>query len=95
MTARLDKWLWHARFYKTRALAQSAASSGRIRLNGNRVQKAHQLVHPGDILTVARGRDVVVVRICAEALRRGPAADAQTLYELVTESPLDQARDAP
>lgn len=95
MTARLDKWLWHARFYKTRSLAHSAAVKGCIRLNGNRVEKAHQPVRPGDILTLARGRDVIVVRICAEALRRGPAADAQTLYEVVAESPLDRAGDAP
>lgn len=92
---RIDKWLWHARFYKTRALAQAAATKGRLRLNGNRVEKAHQPVRPGDILTVVRGRDVMVVRICGQALRRGPATDAQALYEIVAESPLDRARDAP
>ena len=95
MSVRIDKWLWHARFYKTRALAQSAASSGRIRLNGMRVEKAHHAVKPGDVLTVARGGEVVVVRVCGEAARRGPASDARSLYEIVDETPLDRGADAP
>ena len=52
---RIDKWLWHARFYKTRALAQDAATSGRIRRNDVRVEKAGLEVKVGDILTLGRG----------------------------------------
>lgn len=84
---RIDKWLWHARFYRTRALAQSAASTGLIRLNGQRVVKSSVPVGPGDVLTVPRGRDVVVVRVVNLALRRGPASVVQSLYEVVADSP--------
>jgi len=80
---RIDKWLWHARFYKTRALAQAAATSGRIRRNDVRVEKAGLEVKVGDILTLGRGREIVVVRILACGIRRGPASEAQTLYEVV------------
>jgi len=80
---RIDKWLWHARFYKTRALAQDAATSGRIRRNDVRVEKAGLEVRIGDILTLGRGREIVVVRILACGIRRGPASEARTLYEVV------------
>jgi ribosome-associated heat shock protein Hsp15 len=80
---RIDKWLWHARFYKTRALAAQAAQSGRVRRNDMRVEKAGLEVKVGDILTLPRGREVVVVRILAFGVRRGPASEAQGLYEVV------------
>ncbi len=84
---RIDKWLWHARFYPTLGLAQSAASAGLIRVNGQRVEKSSAAVGPGDVLTLPRGREVVVVRVVGLALRRGPAGDAQRLYEIVAETP--------
>lgn len=80
---RIDKWLWHARFYKTRALAQEAAAKGRVRRNDVRVVKASVEVKIGDVLTLPRGRDVVVVRILGCGTRRGPASEAQKLYELL------------
>ena len=80
---RIDKWLWHARFYKTRALAAAAAQSGRVRRNDARVEKAGLEVKIGDILTLPRGREVVVVRVLGCGVRRGPASEAQTLYEIV------------
>jgi ribosome-associated heat shock protein Hsp15 len=89
---RIDKWLWHARFYKTRALAQGAAAKGRIRRNGIRIEKAGSEVRPGDVLTLPRGREVVIVRILACGLRRGPASEAQCLYEIVADGALE--RDA-
>lgn len=82
---RLDKWLWCARFYKTRAIAAAACEKGHIRLNGNRVEKAGREVRPGDVLTIPVGREVVVVRVLAGAKRRGPATEARTLYEAVEE----------
>ena len=82
---RIDKWLWHARFYKTRALAQDAARSGRVRRNDVRVEKASAEVGPGDVLTLGRGRDVVVVRVLGCGIRRGSAKEAQALYEVVAE----------
>jgi len=80
---RIDKWLWHARFYKTRALAQAAATSGIIRLNDRRVEKPGVEVKIGDILTLPSGRDVAVVRVLACGVRRGPAMEARGLYEAV------------
>ena len=57
--SRLDKWLFHARFCRTRALAQAAAAAGRVRLNGRRVEKPAQMVKPGDVLTLGRGAEVM------------------------------------
>jgi ribosome-associated heat shock protein Hsp15 len=85
--ARIDKWLWHARFYRTRVLAQAAASGGLIRLNGHRVEKSSVDVEPGDVLTLPRGHEVVVVKVLGIALRRGPATEAQRLYEILKETP--------
>ena len=82
---RLDKWLWHARFFKTRGLAQKACESGRIRVNGRRITKAHRTVGPGDVLTFVQGRMVRIVRIMAVAERRGPATEARQLYEDIEE----------
>ena len=93
---RIDKWLWHARFYKTRNLAQQAACSGMLRLNNARVEKASIAVKPGDILTVPRGyREVTVVRVQALGCRRGPAPEAQGLYEVLSDmDALDPAASA-
>ena len=59
---RLDKWLWYARFFKSRSLAARLCTGGKVRLNKRPVDKAHQLVRPGDVLTFAQGRAVRVVR---------------------------------
>ncbi|HEX3653066.1 MAG TPA: RNA-binding S4 domain-containing protein [Rhizomicrobium sp.] len=81
---RIDKWLWHARFYKTRRLAQAAACSGVLRLNNARVEKASVTVRPGDVLTVPHGhREVSIIRIQALGVRRGPAPEAQALYQIL------------
>lgn len=78
---RLDKWLWHARFFKTRTLAAKVVASGGVRVNGTRVTKAAVGVRPTDVLTFAQGQKVRVVRIAALGVRRGPAPEAQALYE--------------
>ena len=80
---RIDKWLFHARFYRTRLLAQAAASAGKVRLNGNRVDKPGYAVKPGDVLTLGRGAQVMAVRVLALAERRGPASEARNLYEIL------------
>ena len=92
---RIDKWLWHARFHKTRSLAQAAAVKGHIRLNGRRVEKASAEVRIGDTLTVPRGKDVVVVRVLGCGIRRGPATEAQALYEILKDEMLDPKASAP
>lgn len=78
---RLDRWLWHARFHKSRSLAAAACTAGRIRLNGTLVAKAHQQVRPGDVLTFPLGARIRVVRVLALGVRRGPSPEARTLYE--------------
>jgi ribosome-associated heat shock protein Hsp15 len=95
LTIRIDKWLWHARFYRTRPLAQTAAASGRLRLNGQRIEKASTTVKAGDVLTVVRGNEVLAVRICAIAVRRGPATEARLLYEILTDGALDPGPPEP
>lgn len=77
---RLDRWLWQARFFKTRTLAARTVTEAGVRLNGDRVTKPAQLVGPGDVLTFPQGRDVRVVEVVALALRRGPASEAQATY---------------
>lgn len=78
---RADKWLWHARFFKTRSLAARQLQDGRIRRNGTVIAKASTLLEPGDVLTFAQDGTVRVVRIRALAERRGPACAARLLYE--------------
>jgi len=93
---RLDKWLWHARFFKTRSLASKQVSGGHVRVNGNRVSKPAQAVAPEDVLTFVQGDAVRVVRILAPGTRRGPASEAQTLYDDLTEpKPQDSVPPAP
>jgi ribosome-associated heat shock protein Hsp15 len=81
--SRLDKWLFHARFYRTRLLAQAATEAGRVRLNGMKVQKPGHVLKAGDVLTLGKGPQVVVARVLALAEKRGPAKQAQTLYEIL------------
>jgi ribosome-associated heat shock protein Hsp15 len=88
---RVDKWLWYARFFKTRSLATKACSASRLRISGELVSKAHHKVKPGDVLTFVQARHVRVVKVLALAARRGPAAEAQTLYEDL-KPPSDEGR---
>ena len=78
---RIDKWLWHARFFKSRTLAAKLASSGRLRVNRGIVCKPGATVKPGDVLTFAKGHDIRVIEIVALGERRGPASAAQMLYK--------------
>jgi len=82
---RLDKWLWQARLFKSRTLASKICAGGKVRVGGEVVRKAHYMVRVGDILTFPRGREILVVRIEELGTRRGPAAEAQTLYCIMEE----------
>lgn len=84
---RLDKWLWHARFFKTRGVAAHMATRGKIRVNGRRVVKAAYSITPGDTLTIPQGNRVRLVRMLAPGKRRGPAPEAQALYDDLDELP--------
>ncbi|MEM7221758.1 MAG: RNA-binding S4 domain-containing protein [Pseudomonadota bacterium] len=78
---RVDKWLWYGRFFKTRSLASKACAGGQLRLNGTAVAKPHTQVKVGDVLTFAQGHHIRVIKVAALGVRRGPAPEAQALYE--------------
>jgi ribosome-associated heat shock protein Hsp15 len=80
---RLDKWLWFARFAKTRTLAAKLVTDGFVRVNGQRVETAAKAVGVGDVLTVAVARTTALVRVEALGARRGPAPEARLLYSEV------------
>lgn len=77
---RLDKWLWHARFFKTRTLAAKVVTGGHVRVNANKVSKASHGIAVGDVLTFPQARSIRVVKIEGFADKRGPAPEAQKLY---------------
>lgn len=77
---RIDKWLWAARFFKTRALAAEAAGSGKVKVNGERAKPAKS-VRPGDELTIHVGPYEYVITVRGLSDRRGPASLAALLYE--------------
>ncbi len=77
---RIDKWLWAARFFKTRSLAQLAVAGGRVKLGGERIKPAHA-VKPGNAITVRIEEFEWQVTVRGLAERRGPAAEARKLYE--------------
>lgn len=82
---RIDKWLWAARFFKTRSLATAAVTAGEVRVAGERVKPA-RVVKPGDELQIRRGDDVMDLRVRDLSGVRGPAPVAQRLYEETEES---------
>lgn len=82
---RIDKWLWAARFFKTRSLAQEAVELGRVRLAGQRLKPSRD-VKPGDRLTVERGEERFEIFVEKISAVRGPAPVAQTLYRETDES---------
>jgi ribosome-associated heat shock protein Hsp15 len=78
-STRIDKWLWAARFFKTRSLAADAVKGGRVQLNGMRVKASKDVCVDDEVeVTIGQTRRVVIVRGISE--RRGPAVEAQTLY---------------
>lgn len=77
---RLDKWLWQARFFKTRSLAAAAVSAGHVRVNGTPVSRPGRDIGPGDTLTFPQGSRIRLIRVVALGTRRGPAQEAAGLY---------------
>ena len=85
---RIDKWLWFARVAKTRTLAQKLAVSGSVRVNRERNTSASRQIAPGDVLTIALPGGVKVLKVLDPGVRRGPATEAQTLYEDLSPPPM-------
>ena len=79
-TLRLDKWLWHARFFKTRSRAAAYCAEGRLRLNRRHIERASAALRVGDVLTFPLGNAIRVIRVRALGKRRGPPAEARSLY---------------
>ena len=86
---RLDKWLWYARFAKSRSLAASLVTDGFVRVNGQRVENAAKAIACGDVLTVAAQHATATVRVLHLGERRGPAAEARLLYADLSAGPAD------
>ena len=93
--SRIDKYLWHARLYKSRTMAAEAVSNGRVRINGDHCAKPAAAVKPGDVLTVTAGSHVRIIKVVAYGVRRGPASEARQLYEDLTPAapPRDEVAD--
>jgi ribosome-associated heat shock protein Hsp15 len=83
-TIRLDKWLWQARFFKTRSLAAAVVTAGKVRINSVAGAKPARAIGPGDVLTFTQGDVIRVVRLLECGTRRGPAPEARTLYDDLT-----------
>jgi len=88
---RIDKWLWAARFYKTRSLAQQAIAAGRVKLNDARIKPAHEL-KPGDALAIRVGDLEWQIMVKALSDKRGPADAARQLYEESAASRMERER---
>ena len=82
---RLDKWLWAARFYKTRSLAVEAVNGGKVHLNNYRV-KPGRLIKPNDVLTISKPPYEFVITISGLCKQRRPATEAQQLYQETEDS---------
>jgi ribosome-associated heat shock protein Hsp15 len=89
---RLDKWLWYARFFKTRSLATRVCAARKVRINRVVVAKANAAVKLGDVLTFPQGDRIRVVEVAALGQRRGPAVEAQALYADLAPPPMAKAR---
>ena len=92
---RIDKWLWHARVVRTRSGAAALATSGHVRVNGERVHASSRAVRVGDVVTVALGHSVQLIKVLGFAERRGSADDARRLCEIMDPGAPPLERDLP
>lgn len=90
---RVDRWLWFARFFKSRSLATKVCAERRVRVNGTVIAKSNYQVKTDDVLTFPQGREIRIVKVLELGSRRGPAAEAQTLFEDLTPRPEQKDKD--
>lgn len=90
---RIDKWVWAARFFKTRSIAKTAIEGGKVHIDGQRVKVSRE-VGVGDIITIKQGWDEKEIQVAALSDRRGPAAEAQSLYAETERSIARRAKEA-
>ena len=91
---RLDKWLWHARLYKTRSLSAKVVKKGVVRVNGRRLQKPSSIIKIGDGITIYHDRRIRALKVLDISEKRGSATDAQCLYVDITSQSIDMPRKA-
>src|SRR5690606_12786253 len=91
---RLDRWLWFARIVKSRTLAAQLVSAGKIRINRERTTKPSRSIHVGDVITAAIHGQIRVLKVLGAGTRRGPATEAQTLYEDMSPPPAPRPDNA-
>src|SRR5690349_22395060 len=84
---RIDKWLFFARVVKSRTLAARLAVAGRVRINRDKASQAADMVKPGDVLTITLDRRILIYKVLDPGMRRGPAEEAQKLYEDLSPPP--------
>ena len=89
---RIDKWLFFARVVKSRSLAAKLAAGGKVRVNSGKIDQAAYQVKIGDVLTITLDRHILVYKVLAPGERRGPAPEAQLLYEDMTPKPTQQSK---
>lgn len=85
---RVDKWLWYARIFKTRTLAASSVKSGKVRVNQEKISSPSRNLVPDDVLTVTLARQIKILKVVELGTRRGPASEAQLLYEDLSPPPV-------
>ena len=89
---RLDTWLWYARFYKSRSLSSKAILSGKLRLNSNKIIKPASRIKINDVLTINHINMVRIIQVQSLGSRRGPASEAQKLYNELSENRIDASK---
>ena len=89
---RLDTWLWYARFYKSRSLSSKAILSGKLRLNSNKIIKPASKVKINDVLTINHINMVRIIQVQSLGFRRGPASEAQKLYNDLSGNIIDASK---
>ena len=90
---RIDKWLWYARFFKSRTLASKLCTSGKLRLNSRLIYKGHATLKQGDVLTFPKENNVRVIKVVSIASRRGPSCEAVKLYEDLEPPQLEDSKE--
>ena len=90
---RIDKWVWAARFFKTRSIAKTAIEGGKVHIDGQRVKVSRE-IGVGDIIAIKQGWDEKETQVAALSDRRGPASEAQSLYTETERSIARRAKEA-
>ena len=89
---RLDTWLWYARFYKSRTLSSKAILSGKLRVNSDKIIKPASKVKINDVLTINHANMVRIIQVQSLGVRRGPASEAQKLYNDLSGNIIDASK---